>query len=158
MARDDYSRYAFILWLFTFLFFLRVLAQALVAYFHVPYLPPMEAWYDPILPTGTSGLIPYPILFPIQILILILQAKISRDFSRRGGFFVVPRKKMGQLLRGFSILYFLGMALRYIVTMAFFPERRWLGNTVPIFFHFVLAGFLFALGHFHTGAGARNSS
>lgn len=149
MARDEYSAYAFIFWLLTFLFFLRVLAQALVVFFDVPFLPPMEAWYDPRLPTGTSGLIPYPILFPIQIIILILQAKISTDFSRERGFFVVPKKGMGRFLCWFSYLYFLGMALRYVITMAIFPERRWFGNTVPIFFHFVLAGYLLALGHFH---------
>ena len=33
------------------------------------------------------------------------------------------------------------MALRYVLTMIFQPEMRWLGDTIPIFFHFVLAAF-----------------
>ncbi|MGH7772205.1 MAG: hypothetical protein ACREQA_08190 [Candidatus Binatia bacterium] len=147
--RETLSIYAFILGLLTFLFFLRVLAQALVAFFDIPFLPPMKAWYDPTLPIGISGLIPYPILLPLQAVILLFQAKISMDFSRRGGFFVVPRKSMGRFLCWISYFYFALMALRYALSMALFPERRWFGQTAIIFFHFVLAGFLFTLGHFH---------
>jgi hypothetical protein len=29
------------------------------------------------------------------------------------------------------------------------PEMRWFGQMMPIFFHFVLAGFIFVLGHYH---------
>ncbi|PYO37218.1 MAG: hypothetical protein DMD86_03345 [Candidatus Rokuibacteriota bacterium] len=46
----------------TALFAARVLGQALVAFLDVPLLPPMSAWY--------SGLLPYPILLPTQLLIL----------------------------------------------------------------------------------------
>jgi hypothetical protein len=41
------------------------------------------------------------------------------------------------------------MVLRYIITMAFYPERWWLGHTIPILLHFALAGFLFILGRYH---------
>jgi hypothetical protein len=42
------------------------------------------------------------------------------------------------------------MLLRYAVTMAVHPERRWLGTgTIPIVFHWVLAAYLFTLGRFH---------
>jgi len=41
------------------------------------------------------------------------------------------------------------MMLRYVFTMIFRPEMRWLGGAIPIFFHFVLAGFIFALGRYH---------
>lgn len=133
--------YGVVMWMLTFLFFLRVIGQALVAFLRVSFLPPMEEWY--------SGLIPYPILLPIQILILLFQIKVCTDFSRGSGFFVFPRKRMGYFLRWFSYLYFASMALRYVVTMALFPEQRWFGGTIPIFFHFVLAGFLFTLGRYH---------
>lgn len=139
---DALHIYAFVLWLMTFFFFLRVLGQLLVAFFDASFLPPMEEWY--------SGLIPYPMLLSTQILILIFQIKVCTDFSRRRGFFVISRKRMGYFLLWFSYLYFASMALRYVVTMALFPEMRWFGGTIPIVFHFVLAGFLFALGHFHT--------
>jgi hypothetical protein len=134
--------YAALLWSLTFLFFLRVLGQLLVAYFDVTFLPPMDQWY--------SGLIPYPILLPIQILILLFQFKICMDFSRKRGICVVPRVRLGVWLRWFGYLYFSSMAVRYVVTMALYQERRWLGGTIPIFFHFVLAGFVFVLGHYHT--------
>src|SRR3989449_10251783 len=77
--------YATVLWFLLFLFCLRVAGQALVAAFAVPFLPPMKQWY--------SGVIPYPILLPVQILIICLLAKVATDFTRRRGFFVVPRDR-----------------------------------------------------------------
>ncbi len=114
-----------------------------MVFFQVPFLPPVQAWY--------SGLIPYPILLPIQIGIILLMIRIGSDLSRGAGLFVVPRRAMGNFLRWFSYLYFSAMALRYVFSMALHPERRWLGGTIPIFFHWVLAAYLFVLGRFHTG-------
>lgn len=47
------------------------------------------------------------------------------------------------------------MLLRYVLTMTFHPEMRWLGGTIPIFFHFVLAGFIFVLGRYHSVVNGR---
>jgi hypothetical protein len=47
-------------------------------------------------------------------------------------------------------MYAAGMALRYVLTMAFQPEMRWLGGAIPIFFHFVLAAFIYTWGRFHS--------
>src|SRR5438094_8902615 len=102
----------------------------------------MSEWY--------SGVIPYPILLPVQVVIIVLLAKVATDFTRRRGFFVVPRRTMGRFLEWFSYLYWGGMAVRYVVSMALHPERRWLGGTIPIFFHCVLATFLFVVGRYHT--------
>ena len=134
--------YALVMWALTLLFFLRVLGQLLVAFFDAAFLPAMEEWY--------SGLVPYPILLPIQILILTFQVKVCMDFSRGRGFFVVQRKTMGRIVLWFSYLYFASMLLRYIITMVLHPDKRWFGGTIPIFFHLVLAGYLFTLGHFHS--------
>lgn len=142
MTRGMLWAYALVMSLLVFLFFLRVLGQVLVAFFDVAFLPPMEAWY--------SGVIPYPVLLPVQGVILILLIKVCTDFSRGSGFFVIPRRAMGAFLRWFSYLYFTAMFLRYSISMALHPERRWLGGTIPIVFHWVLAAFLFVLGHFHT--------
>jgi hypothetical protein len=148
--RETLSIYAFILGLLTFLFFLRVLAQALVAFLDIPFLPSMEEWVTPSAsPFSTSGLIPYPILLSIQVVIVILQIKVSHDFLRGEGYFVSLRRRTGGILTWISHFYFALMALRYAISMALFPERRWFGQTAIIFFHFVLAGFLFTLGHFH---------
>lgn len=49
----------------------------------------------------------------------------------------------------FSAVYAGVMVLRYVLTMILHPEMRWLGNTIPITFHFVLAGFVFVLADYH---------
>src|SRR5947199_2560626 len=98
--RSRRSMYATVLWFLLFLFCLRVAGQALVAAFAVPFLPPMKQWY--------SGGIPYPILLPVQILIISLLAKLATDFKRRRGFFVVPRRTIGRLVQWFSDLYLSG--------------------------------------------------
>jgi len=134
--------YAAVLWLLAGLFFLRVLGQVLVAFFGVTFLPPMQEWY--------SGLISYPVLLLLQALIILLLIKVCSDFSRGHGFFVEPNMVMGRILRWFSYLYFGSMVLRYAITMALYPERRWTGGTIPIVFHCVLATYLFTVGLFHT--------
>ncbi len=135
----------------TFLFFLRVLAQALAAFLPIPSLPTMEEWVIPSAsPFSTSGYIPYRLLLPIQVIILALQFLVCRDFLRGHGHFVSLTSKTGQILLWLSYLYFSSMLVRYIITMALYPERRWFGHTVPIFLHFVLAAFLFTLGRYNT--------
>ena len=37
------------------------------------------------------------------------------------------------------------MAIRYVVVMTLVPEMRWFHGTIPIFFHFVLAGYIYTL-------------
>jgi hypothetical protein len=65
-------------------------------------------------------------------------------------FFVNLRARTGLTLKRFSYLYALTMVTRYAVTMALHPELRWFTGTLPIWFHFVLAAFLYTLGHYQT--------
>lgn len=125
-------------------FLLRVVGQVLVAFFQVPFLPPMSEWY--------SGVVPYRVLLPIQIMILLLQASISLNIWRDAGFFACRRPQAGQVLFWFSVVYFLSMVVRYILTMYLYPERRWLTGTIPIFFHWVLAAYLFVLSRYQFSA------
>jgi hypothetical protein len=136
-------RYGPTLAVLTLLFALRVFGQALVAFFSVSWLPPMEQWY--------SGLIRYRVLFAIQLAMLVVMGKISVDVCRGTGYFAKQRPSWSRFLVSFSAIYAGAMALRYVLTN-FSPEMRWLGGTIPIFFHFVLAGFLFTWGRFHVGA------
>ena len=136
--------YAFVLGFLAFAFFLRVLGQAIVAVSQASFLPPMEEWY--------SGLMPYPVLLPIQVVILVAQAMIFRDIWKGTGFFAQHRPVMGRGLRWFSYVYFAAMVLRYILTMTFYPERRWFSGTIPIFIHWVLAAYLFVLGQYYSDA------
>ena len=110
----------------TLLFAARVAGQALVAFFDIGWLPPMEAWY--------SGLLPYPILLPIQLVIVAGQAALDWRVWRRG---VAPRPRVARALRGVSYVYALAMLVRLVLTRT---------HVIPIAFHWVLAGWLYTLG------------
>lgn len=130
--------------LLTLLFALRVLGQALVGFFGVTWLPAMEQWF--------SGLIPYPTLLIIQLVMLILMVKITGEIWRGKGTFGILRPPWSPFLMKFSAVYAAAMALRYALTMTLHPEKRWFGDTIPIIFHFVLAGFICVLGQYHKRA------
>lgn len=112
-----------------------------VAFVGVSWLPPIEAWY--------SGLMPYPYLLPFQFLIIALYGKVCFDFTRGEGFFVRPRPAFGRGVLAFGYVYLAAMVLRYVIHMSLYPENRWFGGTIPIFFHWVLAGFIIAFGQYH---------
>ncbi len=135
------TRYALILGALTGLFTLRVVGQALVAFLGVGSLPPMEQWY--------SGLMPYPILLPTQLAMIAAMVVIVRDIARGGGTFATRRRRAGPVLVWCSYAYAASMVIRYVVSMTLHPERRWFGHTIPIWFHFVLAAFLYTLGRYH---------
>jgi len=92
----------------------------------------MSAWY--------SGLLPYPVPLPVQILILGAQLTIDWQVWRDAGFFARPRPRVGRTLRGFSYVYALAMLVRWLVTRT---------HGIPIAFHWVLAAYLFTLGGFY---------
>lgn len=130
-----------LLWALLVLFVLRVAGQALVAFLHVDFLPPMEEWY--------SGLLAYQYLLPSQILIIVLMAKICADFTSGTGFFVEPRRFFALYWLWFGYLYLAVMIARYPVHMYLHPEARWSSGTIPIFFHWVLAAFVISVGLYH---------
>ena len=121
-----------LLWTLLALFVLRVAGQALVAFFDVPHLPAMEAWY--------SGLMPYQYLLPAQLLIVVAMAKICLDFTRRRGFFFEPKRFFAGPWLWFGYLYLAVMIARAAIVM---------DRPIPIFFHWVLAAFVIAVGHSH---------
>jgi hypothetical protein len=69
---------------------------------------------------------------------------------RGAGFFVQLRPRTGNILMWLSYIYAFAMAVRYVVTMTLHPELRWFTGTIPIWFHFVLAAFLYTLGRYQT--------
>ena len=120
---------AVVLCALTVLFGCRVVGQALVAFLGVAWLPQMDAWF--------SGLLPYPLLLPLQIVILLVQIAIDRDLWRGRGFFARPRPRAGRPLRWLAGAYALSMAVRYAITRT---------HAIPVVFHWVLAAYLFTLG------------
>jgi len=121
-----------LLWALFALFVLRVLGQALVAFFEVGFLPPMAAWY--------SGLIPYEYLLPSQIVVIALMAQICVDFTRRHGFFYQAKKFFAATWLWFGTLYLAAMIARAVLL--------W-DRPIPIVFHWVLAAFVIAVGLSH---------
>ncbi len=135
------GRYAAWLWLLLGLFCLRVGGQLLVALVPVSFLPPMEEWY--------SGLLPYGPLLVAQILIILLYGKVCLDFTRGRGYFVVPQRRLGIGLLVFGSLYLAAMIIRYVIRMSLYPDERWTGGSIPIFFHWILASFVLLVGQYH---------
>ena len=117
------------------LFLGRVLGQLIVSRRRVRFLPSMEQWQ--------SGLLPYPVLLLSQVAILGFQAATITQARRGEGPLVKSRPRAGRALRALSIVYFGGMIFRYVVSMRRHPERRWFGKTIPIWFHCVLATYLY---------------
>jgi len=137
--------YAPWLWVLAILFFGRVIAQVLVVFLNVTFLPPMQQWQ--------SGLLPYPLLLASQSLILTLLCKIAADFTRGEGFFVHPSRRAGKYLNVLGLIYLAGMGVRYVYTMSVHPERRWILGTIPIVFHCVLATFILFVAAYHRRSG-----
>ncbi len=142
MVVRDPTLYSGFLVFFTLLLTGRVIGQ-LIVYLYAPrWLPPMEQWQ--------SGLLPYPVLLTSQGVVLTFMTLICVDFARGHGFFVEPHPRGGVFSLWFAYAYFAGMAVRYVVTMARRPERRWLGGTIPIIFHSVVATFLWTWGRYQS--------
>ena len=120
------------------MFLARVLGQVLVVLIEPRWLPSPEHWY--------SGLLPYHVLLPAQILLLMFMSLVTYDAIRGEGRLHVESGGARTTLRNLAKVYVGVMILRYVLTMTFAPELRWFGHTIPIFFHFVLAAYLYTLG------------
>ncbi len=129
------------LWILIALFVFRVIGQLVVVLYAPTFLPPMKEWY--------SGLMPYQYLLPSQILIIIFFTKVTLDISRGSGYWAKPKRKLGLWLRNFGIVYLAAMVVRYVLRMSLYPDERWFGGTIPIFFHWVLASYIILLGSYH---------
>ena len=132
---------ALVLLLLQGLFALRVVGQLLVYWRAPAWLPAMDEW--------ASGLLPYRLLLGIQLMTLLLMTVVAVGIAVDWPAVAEPRPRLGILLIGIATVYALAMIVRYGLRMARRPDQRWLGGTIPIAFHFVLAGWLMVLGlHF----------
>ena len=122
------------LWALLGLFVLRVLGQGLVAFFDVKFLPPMEAWY--------SGLMPYYLLLPAQVLLLMIMAVVAWNPRVRSGRFAAAGPRTARALRVFAYLYLAAMVLRLGLNLRENGEDFWRHGAIPVAFHWVLALFV----------------
>ena len=131
---------AVLLWLLLEAFAARVLGQLLVAVARPRWLPPMEAWF--------SGLLAYPILLTVQVVLILAMATIALGVGTGWPVPVTPGASVGGALVASAYAYAATMVLRYAVRMSRRPDQRWFGGTIPIVFHLVLAAWLFVLGSY----------
>mgnify|MGYP000249319702 CR=1 FL=1 len=122
---------AILLWILLTLFVCRVLGQLTVLLFAPSFLPPMEDWY--------SGLMPYGLLLPSQLIIISVFSKINLDITHVKGYFARPNHRMGLWLKYFGVIYFLGMIVRFIIQ----------GISIPVVFHWILATYILVFGNYH---------
>ena len=134
------SSVAAVMTLLSGLFLLRVIGQVLVTYAGVGWLPEEGHWQ--------SGLLPYPALLASQIVILAVMAAIARDAWRGSGWLIASRPRAGRFVRIASVVYFAAMVVRYVVTMALHPDWFPFEHSIPTFFHWILATYLFLYSGF----------
>jgi hypothetical protein len=128
--------YAIVMAVLLVLFLGRVVGQILVATTAPSWLPPMARWY--------SGLMPYRWLLPTQMVFLAVMTAMTLGVYRGSAPLGTLSTDAGAWIVWASYVYALGMVARSIRYARATPERR--GVLIPIVFHFVLAGFLFAYG------------
>lgn len=127
-----------LLWTCVALFAARVIGQLEVLLIAPRWLPDMAAWY--------SGLLPYALLLPAQIAILMLMSVVAWNRRIRTGAFARAKPRGATALRIFAGLYFTVMAVRLGVNVVDNGAEFWRHGAIPVAFHWVLALFLLVAG------------
>lgn len=136
----------------TALFGVRVIAQ-LGSIFVVDgwvfdgWIPAFERW--------SSGVIPYPLLLVLQLLILVSMVSGCAYPGRWR-----PGSSAIRTMKWLALAYFLIMLLRLIVALSGVSSPPWWQMPLPALFHLVLAGYLYLFAQYHnnlrkTGGGCR---
>ena len=127
-----------LLWVCVLLFAARVIGQLETALLEPHWLPDMDAWF--------SGLLPYPLLLPAQIGILMLMAVVAWNPRVRHGQFAQANPRGAFALRAFALVYFVVMAVRLAVNINVNRADFWSEGAIPVAFHWVLALFILVSG------------
>lgn len=127
-----------LLWGCVVLFAARVVGQFEVLLLAPDWLPEMDAWY--------SGLVPYYLLLPAQLAILMLMAAVAWNRRIRTGAFARANPRAALALRIFAGLYFAVMAVRLAVIVIDRGADFWRHGAIPVAFHWVLALFIGVAG------------
>lgn len=127
------------LWTCLAVFVLRVLGQLEVLLLAPSLLPPFGAW--------ESGLVPYVLLLPLQILLIAALTVMAVDHGRGGGFFWVSGDSTRLRLRLCAAIYAAVMAVRLAVTALLPPHTLLARGLIPICAHWDLALFMVLLSY-----------
>lgn len=129
---------ATLLWSCVVLFAARVIGQMQTLLVAPDWLPDMAAWY--------SGLLPYPVLLPVQVAILMLMSVVAWNRRVRNGSFARSHPRRAQVLRMLAGIYFAAMAVRLAVNINANGADFWREGAIPVAFHWVLALFVLVSG------------
>jgi hypothetical protein len=129
---------ATLLWTCVALFAARVIGQLETWLVAPPWLPDMDAWF--------SGLLPYEVLLPAQIAILMLMAVVAWNPRIRNGSFARSHPRAAEALRILAGIYFFVMAIRLGVNVFDNGTDFWREGAIPVAFHWVLALFVLVSG------------
>jgi len=125
------------------LFLARVVGQLIVATRAPGWLPPMSEWY--------SGALAYRPLLATQAVVLVALWSVALGLALGLPVLAERRPVVGTALLAIGWVYLVSMVVRYVVRMWRHPEARWLGRTIPIWFHMVLASWILVLGSYLRG-------
>ena len=119
------------------LFGLRVAAQLAQTVYEVPFLPPFDDWQ--------GSAIPYPALLATHAGILVAMAVVIARVRTDA---IAPRLWRLQACFAIGSAYFAVMAFRLVAGLTFLSDYAWFAQTLPTFFHIVLATFVLTLGRY----------
>jgi hypothetical protein len=129
--------YTLVLWTCVSLFFVRVIGQIEALLLEPIWLPDMWAWY--------SGLLPYPLLLPLQIALLMLMCVLVIRRQATGPSWATSSRARVTVWRSLALVYFLVMAVRLVICIYRYGADFYLHGAIPIAFHWVLALFVLAM-------------
>ena len=129
---------ALLLWSCIALFAARVIGQFEVMLLAPGWLPPMDAWY--------SGLMPYYLLLPAQVVLLMIMTAVAWNRRVRAGRFAAANPRAAGALRLAAYLYLGVMAIRLGLNVLANGAEFWREGAIPVAFHWVLALFLLVSG------------
>jgi hypothetical protein len=122
----------------TFLFALRVFAQAIQRWAPQPFLPAFDAFQ------GSN--LPYGLLLSAQV--VILGAMVRTAWRAHFGE-MSPSPRIGRVLNGLGILYMAVSLGRIVIGLAVPNAPAWFSTWIPATFHVVLAAFVLVAAQYH---------
>jgi hypothetical protein len=134
----DSREVALLLWTCVTLFAARVLGQFEVLMLAPDWLPDMDAWY--------SGLMPYYLLLPAQLVLLMVMTVVAWNRRLRTGRFAAARPRVARAMRAFALVYFLAAGVDLGVDIANNGAQFWRAGAIAVASHWVLALFLLVSG------------
>jgi hypothetical protein len=137
-AKSNARRTGALLWTCVALFATRVIGQLESVLVAPAWLPDIDAWH--------SGSLPYPVLLPAQIAVLMLMAVVAWNPRVRGRQFASSHPRAAGALRLVGCAYFLVMAARLVLNILENGAQFWREGAIPVAFNWVLALFVLVAG------------